>query len=84
MELIVAGTAKGLLMVEGSAQFVSEAKALEALKFAHQSMTPIFEMQEDLRKKTGNKTKREITALETDKDFVKQVQDFISKDLDMA
>ena len=84
MELIVAGTTKGLLMVEGSAQFVSEAKALEALKFAHESMTPLFEMQEDLKNKTGNKAKREIATSEIDKDFVQKVEDFISEDLDSA
>ena len=84
MELIVAGTTKGLLMVEGSAQFVSEAKALEALKFAHKSMLPLFEMQENLRNKTGNKAKREIATSEIDKDFVRKVEDFVSKDLDAA
>ena len=84
MELIVAGTAKGLLMVEGSAQFISETKALEALKFAHQAMTPIFQMQEDLREKTGNKTKREVKIPEIDKNFIKQVQDFINENLDAA
>ena len=53
MSLIVAGTPKGLLMVEGEAQFVSENQVMEALKLAHSSMNPVFEMQEDLRKKTG-------------------------------
>ena len=84
MDLIVAGTSKGLLMVEGEAHFVSEAKALEALKFAHQSMHPIFEMQEDLRSKTGSKAKRKFSSTEQDKDFVQKVQNFIASDLDNA
>ena len=84
MDLIVAGTPRGLLMVEGEANFVSEAKALEALKFAHKSMAPIFEMQEDLRSQTGSKAKREVSAPKEDSDFVNKVQDFIASDLDKA
>ena len=84
MDLIVAGTPKGLLMVEGEADFVPEAKALSALKFAHQSMKPIFEMQDDLREKTGSKAKREVPLPERDEDFVKKAQSFISEDLDRA
>jgi len=82
MELIVAGTSKGLLMVEGEAHFVSEAKALEALKFAHQSMRPIFEMQENLRQKAGSKAKREVPKPESKQDFTQRVQDFVTGDLD--
>ena len=84
MDLIVAGTSKGLLMVEGSAQFVSEDKALEALKFTHESMSPLFEMQEDLRKKTGSKAKREMKAPEQDKNLIEKVQTLVSTDLDQA
>lgn len=83
MDLIVAGTPKGLLMVEGEAQFVSEDKALEALKFAHESMRPIFKMQEDLKSKVGAKTKREVTV-KTDDGFSKKVCDFVASDLDKA
>ena len=84
MELIVAGTSKGLLMVEGFAQFVSEAQVLSALKFAHQSMADIFKMQEDLREKTGSKTKRKVPAPEKDTAFIEKVENFISADLDEA
>ena len=84
MELIVAGTSKGLLMVEGESQFVSEKQALEALKFAHKSMAPLFEMQEDLRKKTGNKAKREVVKQEEDKDFSNKVENFIKSDMEKA
>ena len=84
MDLIVAGTSKGLLMVEGSANFISEAKALSALKFAHESMTPLFEMQEDLRSQTGAKAKRKVPVHEQDKGFVEKIQNFVAGDLDKA
>ena len=84
MDLIVAGTSRGLLMVEGSSQFVTEEKALSALKMAHESMTPILEMQEELRKKVGSKAKREIKVIETNTVLQKQVLDLVSEDLDKA
>ena len=84
MDLIVAGTSKGLLMVEGFAQFVSEEKALSALKFAHESMRPIFEMQEDLRKKTGSKAKREVKAPAEDAELSQKVKELAQADLERA
>ena len=84
MDLIVAGTSKGLLMVEGFAQFVSEEKALSALKFAHESMRPIFEMQEDLRAKTGSKAKRQVKAQETSAELEEKVKELVLEDLERA
>ena len=84
MDLIVAGTPKGLLMVEGFAQFVPEEKALSALKFAHESMQTIFEMQEDLRKKTGSKIKREVKTPEQNEELVQKVKKLILADLEQA
>ena len=84
MDLIVAGTSKGLLMVEGFAQFVSEERALSALKFAHESMRPIFEMQEDLRKQTGEREKREVKKSEQDKELADKVKELVFEDLQQA
>lgn len=61
VNIMVAGTKVGLLMVEGETKFVSEKDALEALKFAHQSIQPLIEAQEQLRRDTGSKPKREFT-----------------------
>ena len=84
MELVVAGTSRGLLMVEGFANFVSEEKALSALNFAHESMRPIFEIQEDLRKKTGSKQKREVPTPESDPELEQKVKDLVLSDLEKA
>ncbi|MGI9548861.1 MAG: polyribonucleotide nucleotidyltransferase [Bdellovibrionales bacterium] len=84
MELIVAGTPQGLLMVEGSAKFISEKQALDGLKMAHESMKPIFEMQEDLRKKTGSKKKREVIVPEQNASYTKEVEDFLKADMEKA
>ena len=84
MNLIVAGTSKGLLMVEGFAQFISEEKALSALKFAHDSMRPIFDMQEGLRSKAGSKKKRELKTPEQDTELAQKVEELILGDLEQA
>lgn len=60
LNIMVAGSRNGLLMVEGEAKFLSEKEILEALKFAHKSLMPLFEAQEELRRETGSKTKREF------------------------
>lgn len=69
MDIIVAGTRNGLLMVEGETRFISEADVLAALKFGHQSMMPLLNAQDELREKAGSKAKRTFTAATIDADF---------------
>jgi polyribonucleotide nucleotidyltransferase len=69
MDIIVSGTKNGILMVEGEAQFITEADALAALKFGHQSLLPLLQIQEELREKTGSVTKRAFVAAVVDADF---------------
>ncbi|MFZ3229383.1 MAG: polyribonucleotide nucleotidyltransferase [Pseudobdellovibrio sp.] len=69
LDILVSGTKNGLLMVEGEAQFVSEADVLAALKFGHQSLMPLLQIQDELREKTGSKAKRAFTAPKMDADF---------------
>ena len=79
LNIIVAGTRKGLLMVEGESSFISEPEALEALKSAHQYIQPILDIQDDLRKQAGNRKKREWTGFTVDSTLEKEVTKF-SKD----
>lgn len=78
MDIIIAGTRNGLLMVEGEANFVSEDDVLAALKFGHEAMNPIFDAQDQLREKTGNKAKREFEVPQIDTDFVQAARDFLT------
>ncbi len=83
LNLIVAGSNDGLVMVEGGAQILSEDVLLEALFAAHDAMQPVFEMQEELRSKAG-KPKREVIAPEKDKALVKAVEKAGAKPLKKA
>ena len=76
LNFIVAGTRKGLLMVEGEAQFVPEEEALKALKFAHDSMQPLLDMQDELRKQSGSVQKRVWSGFKVDEDLEKEIESF--------
>ena len=69
MEVLVSGTKNGLLMVEGECQFITEADALAALKFGHQNLMPLLQIQEELREKTGSVQKRVFVPAQIDAEF---------------
>ena len=77
LDIIVAGTRNGLLMVEGESKFISEADALAALKSAHAAMMPIFEAQDELRTKAGAPAKRSFKPFTVDAGFREQVEAFL-------
>ncbi len=65
MNLVVAGTAEAVTMVEGEAKEVSEEEMLEALDFARGAIAQVISLQEKLRAAAG-KPKREHRARERD------------------
>ncbi len=65
INIIVAGSKTGIVMVEGSSQVVREDDMLEAIYFGHQEMQPVIELQEKLREAAG-KPKRVFQPPEKD------------------
>ncbi|MDW7771539.1 MAG: polyribonucleotide nucleotidyltransferase [Desulfobulbaceae bacterium] len=61
MDLVVAGTGKAVVMVEGRTGELSEDVVLDGIYFAHQGIQPLIELQEQLRGEIG-KAKREVIA----------------------
>ncbi len=53
LDLLVAGGEKAIMMVEGGAEFASEASMIEALKFAEDNMAPVIELQKKMRDELG-------------------------------
>ncbi len=51
INLIVAGSREGVVMVEGGGQEISEDDLLEAIFFGHRSLQPILDLQEELKQK---------------------------------
>jgi len=73
MELVVAGTHDSIMMVEGESKEVSEQDLLSALKFAHQEIKKLVQLQVELRKEAG-KTKWEVKEKAADKSLLKDVK----------
>ena len=72
LNLVVAGTADAIMMVEGGAKELTEAQMLEALETAHREIKKIVALQNDLAKKVG-KAKRSVKTIEVDKELAAQV-----------
>jgi polyribonucleotide nucleotidyltransferase len=53
LEIVVAGTEEGVLMVEAGAKEVSEDKMLEAIAFGHEQCKRLARMQKELAAKAG-------------------------------
>ncbi len=70
LDLRMAGTADAIIMVEAGANEVPEATIIEALKFGHQAMQPLIELQERMRAEIG-KPKAEYSPSALD-DAVRQ------------
>ncbi len=65
LELVVAGTKQGVLMVESEAKELNEEQMLGAVKFAHQSFAEVITLIEDF-KGSVNKTPYEFATLDSD------------------
>ncbi len=83
LNMIVSGTSEGLLMVEAGAQFIEEKRVMEALKFAHKSLTTALDVQNEMRKKLGEK-KREFLPPRIDEKFITDVKNFATPLLSQA
>ncbi len=84
MDLVIAGTRQGILMVEGETKFITEADAMAALKFGHQSLMPLLNAQDELREKTGSVAKRAFTPPQVDADFKTQAEAFLKPLIEKA
>ena len=61
IDLLVAGSMKDVVMVEGEMNEVSETEMVEAIKFAHEAIKLQCQAQLELREMTGNVAKREYS-----------------------
>jgi polyribonucleotide nucleotidyltransferase len=74
INIIIAGSRTGVVMVEGGGDVVSEADMLEAIFFGHKAIQPIIDIQEQLKAEIG-KPKRVFTPPEKDPALVEMLQE---------
>lgn len=72
INIIVAGSRTGVVMVEGGGDVVSEQDMLEAIFFGHQALQPLIDIQEELKAAVG-RPKRPFTPPEKDPALVQIV-----------
>ena len=83
MEIVVAGTADAVMMVEGGAKEITEEEFLGAVAFAHDEIKKIVKAIDQLAKKTG-KAKREFPLLTADPTLEKWVRKNFQKEVAKA
>jgi polyribonucleotide nucleotidyltransferase len=74
LDLVVAGTIDSIVMVEGEAKEISERDMVEAIKFAHEYIKKICEVQIEIAKEVG-KPKRELVKEEIPERIVNDVKE---------
>ncbi|MGZ4845511.1 MAG: polyribonucleotide nucleotidyltransferase, partial [Candidatus Angelobacter sp.] len=80
LNIMVVGTAEGIVMVESGAKEVSEEQVLNAIEFAHEQIKKICAALTDLAAKNGKK-KLEVTAPEFDQKYYDQLKSKVGKQL---
>ncbi|WP_420821210.1 polyribonucleotide nucleotidyltransferase [Rhodohalobacter barkolensis] len=80
IDMIVAGTAESVIMIEGEMGEISEKEMLSAIKEGHKSIIKLCEFQEELRNEFGVE-KREFTPEEEDEDLKAKVAEKVGNRL---
>ena len=73
INLVVAGSKTGVVMVEGGSQVVSEADMLAGIFFGHEALKPLIDIQEELRAALG-KPKRPFEPPQKDEALAAQLE----------
>ena len=76
MELILSGSDKSIVMVEGKCDFVSESDVLEAIKYGHEEIKKLVEFQNKIVSKQSI-TKREIIQKEVNDEMNTAIDNII-------
>jgi polyribonucleotide nucleotidyltransferase len=76
LDLVVAGTKSGVMMVEAGASEVTEAQVVDAIDYAFKAMQPAIKLQEELVEKIGV-TKQEYTLTLPDSTIQTEVNQWL-------
>ncbi len=83
LNIMVVGTAEGIVMVESGAKEISEDHVLQAIEFAHEQIKKICAAISDLAQR-GGKKKREVAAPEFDQAYYDRLKQHVSAALEDA
>ncbi len=80
MEIVLAGSESGIVMVEGNAMLSSEEDILKAILFGHEAMQPIIKIQKELQDAVGME-KRIFTPPLEDEQIIKNIEENYYEDI---
>jgi polyribonucleotide nucleotidyltransferase len=80
LNIMVVGTKDGIVMIESGAKQIAEDRVVDAIEFAHGEIKKICAAIEDLVSRAG-KTKRLVTAVETDTEYLSALKNKIGAKL---
>ncbi|WP_041718941.1 polyribonucleotide nucleotidyltransferase [Desulfurivibrio alkaliphilus] len=80
LDLIVAGSEKAVVMVEGGADSLSEEEVKNGIFFAHESLQPLLAMQKELQAAAG-KPKLEVKPRQVDEALRQRVQELAATEM---
>jgi polyribonucleotide nucleotidyltransferase len=78
LDIVMAGTKEGIVMVEGGGKEIPEEVLNEALYFGHSALQPLIEIQEELREKVG-RPKLEYEKIDLPEEWKKKIREFASE-----
>jgi len=78
INIMVARSKEGIVMVEGEGQIVPEKEILDAIFFANEAMQPVIDLQEKLREIAGVE-KREIINETIEEAFIEKIKNIASE-----
>ncbi len=81
LNLIVAGTKKGVTMLEGGANQLDDKTMLEAIEFGYQELRKVIELEEELVA-SHQRPKRKIKLKELDEKLYQKVKELAQAELD--
>ncbi|HKU19183.1 MAG TPA: polyribonucleotide nucleotidyltransferase [Candidatus Saccharimonadales bacterium] len=76
LDLVVAGSEHGIMMVEAGASEVSEELVADTIAWAHEAIQPAIELQKELAKKVGTAPQQYELSLPSE-DIQKEVDEFL-------
>jgi polyribonucleotide nucleotidyltransferase len=77
LELIISGNREGVVMVEGGGSVVAEGVVLEAIFSGYEALTPILDLQDELKESCG-KAKRAHTPVKEGGSLGEEVKGFVT------
>lgn len=81
LDIVVAGTRTGVVMVESGSNEVSEGALLDAIKYAHEKMQPLIDLQEKMARECGRK-KRDVELYKIDEALLGKVKELSAAKLE--